>query len=115
MKDKEMKLMEFARIVDDMEIGDVIDFKNAPEEEYASSIIGIQRVGFFDDTTKYVIGTYYHEGETELYHIGLEGSCDTREDFVVSIGKMIADYLLTYEGYVNDVLTVRIYNDTERS
>lgn len=105
MKAVEMKLMELAELVCDMEIGDVIDFKNAPEDEFAHAM-GIQRVGFFDDTTKYVIGTYYHEGETELYHIGLEGSCDTREDFVVSIGKMIADYLLTYEGWVNDVLTV---------
>lgn len=130
MEDNRMnvKLMDLAKIVVDMKISDTINFANCDMDEVdrIGGWIGIRCVDFFDnDNIMYVIGHWGGEANAKLYHISeyddrigsfCEGqqtksnkwSCSymTEQNYINCVGKMIADYLLNCDGYVNEVLTV---------
>lgn len=132
MKRKEMKLMELAAMVNDMEIGEVIDFACGTEDEaeWCGRWCGIKRISeFSNDNPMYIVSHYGGEAEANLYHISeydhrIGDFCEkelgyryrlfesiTEEEanqkWINCCAKMIADYIETWgDGSVPDVITV---------
>lgn len=115
----EMKLADLAVLVSEMGHDDVIDFASGTmrEVEAYGGWCGIKRSFEFDpDSEMFIIGHYGGDAYVRLYHI----SCydDRIGDFVekhfsnriVCISKMLADFILFYDGGVSETITVE-YDD----
>ena len=117
--EKEMKLMDLAYLISQMEIGSVIDFATG-SAEYCCGWIGIKRIDEFDnDNPMYLVGHYGGEANVVLYHMSeydhrIGDFCEpriswgryTEEGFIECCGRMIADYLEDYWEGVTETITV---------
>ena len=128
---KEMKLMELARLINNMKVGEVIDFANGTEEDAIRNggWCGVKRIDEFDnDNLMYLVSHYGGQCECVLYHLneydprigdfcadridrlGNGWYCaPTEKDWIECCARMIADYLETHRDGVYGVITV----DTE--
>ena len=130
MSYKEMKLMDLAKLVNDMNVDDVIDFVNGDSESavWYGGWCGIKRVNPFDnDNPQYLIGYYGGEANTRFYAISeydprIGDFCAKRlehwdyvnekyvkpkeENWIACVARMIADFVLDYDGAVSEVITV---------
>ena len=127
--DMEMKLMDLAKLVYELPIGGVIDFANGNSEdvERCGGWCGIKRIEEFDnDNMMFLVGLYGGEANTRLYAlseyderigdfceprltwcIGPEAENRRRDiDYVECIARMLADFIIDYEGSVNETITV---------
>lgn len=124
---KEMKLMDLARLVNDMKVGEVIDFEPGTKEEVewcGGWPCGVKRIREFSmDNPMYLVSHWGGEAETVLYHISeydrrigdfcakeLDKRCGrTDRDWINCCAFMIADYLENWcEGYIPETITVDI-------
>ena len=120
---KEMKLMELAKLVNDMKVGEVIDFASGDEDEveHCGGWCGVKRIDEFDnDNPMYLVSHYGGEAECVLYHISeydhrIGEFCESRliyrineKDWIECCAKMIADYLEDYCDGVTEVITVDV-------
>lgn len=127
---KEMKLMDLAKMVNEMKVGDVIDFvnKNADEAEWYGGFCGVKRIDEFDnDNPMYLVSRYCGQAECKLYHLNeldpeIGDFCEkrlnrykngmwvppTEKDWIECCAKMIADYLENKDGGVCEMITVDI-------
>lgn len=120
---KEMKLMEFAAMIDKMKVGEVIDFAAGSIEdvEMCGGWCGVKRIDEFDqDNPMYLVSHYGGEGNAFLYHISeydhrigdfCERELSKNIDYYPQIwinccARMIADYMETFDGIVSPVITV---------
>ena len=121
---KEMKLMELAAMVNNMGIGEVIDFAPGTEDEVEAwgGWCGVKRINEFDnDNPMYIVSHYGGEAEAYLYHINEYdhriGDFVAKEmplwwkiaeqNYINCCAKMIADYLENWgDGYVPEIITV---------
>lgn len=128
---REMKLMDLAKLVDDMKVGDVIDFVNGTidEAERYGGWCGVKRIDEFDnDNPMYIVSHYGGEANAILYHLSeydprIGNFCEPRlmyrlddtnrkeKDWIECCARMIADYIEFYDGGVSSVIAVDI---TER-
>ena len=126
MKEKEMKLMELAKLVNDMKVGEVIDFANGDEEEVEryAGWCGVKRIDeFYNDNPMYLVSHYGGECECVLYHLSeydprIGDFCDprlrcynrtiTEKDWIECCARMLADYLETHMDGVAEVITVDV-------
>ena len=126
---KEMKLMELAKLVNEMKVDDVIDFASGDEEtvECYGGWCGVKRIDVFDnDNPMYIVSHYGGEAEAVLYHLSeydprIGNFCESRleyrlddttrkeKDWIECCARMIANYLETHCGGVDDVITVEVY------
>lgn len=124
----EMKLMDLARRAYKLGIGETIDFsnKNADDAELYADWMGVKRIDEFDnDNLQYLIGYYGGEANVRFYAISEYdnrigefcynnmtrypyGYCSvpTEEDYIVCIARMIADFIIDYEGCVSETISV---------
>lgn len=118
----EMKLVELGKLVSKMKIGDVIDFANSDRNctEYYGGWCGVKRINEFSpDCPMFIVGHYGGDGEVMLYQLSefdlrIGDFCEANydpKDYSFCCSKMIADFILCYEGRVNDLLTVERYPD----
>ena len=125
---KEMKLMDLAKIVNEMNIGDVIAFANGDGEEAERNggWCGAKRIDeFSNDNPMYLVSHYGGEAECVLYHLSeydprigdfcsprleyrLDGKNRKEKDWVECCAKMIANYLMNRDGYVDSVISVEV-------
>lgn len=127
---KEMKLMELAALVNDMKVGEVIDFGagDIRDVQLYGSWCGVKRIDEFDnDNPMYIVSRYGGEAEAVLYHINeydprigdfcakelkywdYEKRCPvarTEQNWINCCGKMLADYLETHCCGVDEIITV---------
>lgn len=130
MSYKEMKLTDLAKLVNDMNVGEVIDFVNGDSEDaiWYGGWCGIKRVNPFDnDNPQYLIGYYGGEANTRFYAISeydprIGDFCAKRlehwdyvnekyvkpkeENWITCVARMIADFVLDYDGAVSEIITV---------
>ena len=124
----DLKLMDLARRVSEMEVGDTIDFANSDSDgaEWYGEWCGIKRIDVFDnDNMQFLIGHYGSEANTRFYQISeydpqigdfcaehlnryVDGQWvgSTTEDYILCIARMIADFCEYFDGSVNDVMCV---------
>lgn len=70
--EREMKLMDLAKLVNDMKVGDVIDFVGGTidEAERYGGWCGVKRIDEFDnDNPMYIVSHYGGEANAILYHL----------------------------------------------
>ena len=132
IKREEMKLIDFGKLISEMEVGDTFDFANIDENEVErfGGWCGVKRIDEFDnDNPMYIVSYWSGEANARLYHISeydprignfceprityrLDGANRKEKDWAECCAKMIADYLIDYDGHVNEVITVeREIND----
>ena len=122
--EKEMKLMELAALVNNMKVGEVIDFAPGTMEdvEVFGGWCGVKRISEFSmDNPMYLVSHWGGEAETVLYHINeydhrIGDFCAkeldkwwerTEQNWVNCCAKMLADYLENWcDGYVPETITV---------
>ena len=126
MKDIEMKIMDLARLIYQMDEGDVIGFASGDEAtaERSGGWMGIQKLNPFDnDNLIYIIGHYGGEANTYLYHISeydehIGEFCErelrdwsncTDENYVNCIAKMLVNIFQRTEAVVPEIVTVNIH------
>ena len=125
---REMKLMDLAKLVWKMNVGDVIDFVEGTED-VACGWCGVKRIDVFDnDNPMYIVSMYGGEAEAVLYHLSeydhrignfceprltyrIDGSNRKEKDWIECCGRMLADYLETHSCGVSEVITVDIDDD----
>ena len=126
---KEMKLMELAKLVNDMKVGDVIDFANGTEEdaERYGGWCGVKRIDeFSQDNPMYLVSHWGGRCECVLYQLDeydprIGDFCaeridrydnkgryciPTEKDWIECCARMIADYLEEKRDGVYEVITV---------
>ena len=120
---KEMKIMDLARLIYQMDKGDVIDFASGDEDTvfFYGGWMGVQKINPFDnDNLIYIIGHYGGEAETYLYHISeydehIGDFCArelhdwrnrTDENYVNCIAKMLVDIFQRIESTTPEIVTV---------
>lgn len=132
IKRKEMKLIDLGKLVSEMEVGDVIDFANcnSMDVELYGGWCGVKRIDEFDNySPMYIVSYWGGNANARLYHINeydprignfcdpriayrLDGANRKEKDWAECCAKMIADYLIDYDGHVNEVIIVeREIND----
>lgn len=119
----EMKLMDLAVIAYEMEENGLVDFTSGPEHMAGEYVgwYGIRKVNPFDnDNLMFLIGGYGGEANTYFYNISeyddrIGDFCAKRvaylsprtdEDYMVCIGKMLADFFERMEGLIPEVITI---------
>lgn len=122
---KEMKIMDLARLIYQMDEGDVIDFASGDEDtvERWGGWMVVQKFNPFDnDNLIYVIGRYGGEADTYLYHISeydehigdfcereLRDWCNrTDENYINCIAKMLVNFFQRIESTTPEIVTVDI-------
>lgn len=127
---KEMKLMDLAKMVNEMNVGDVIAFANGYKEEAERNggWCGVKKIDEFDnDNPMYLVSHYGGEAECRLYHINewdptIGDFCNkklaryvngmweqpTEIDWIDCCARMIANYLIRYDGFVNEIISVEV-------
>lgn len=125
---KEMKLMELAKLVNEMKVDDVIDFASGDEEtaKWSGGWCGVKRIDVFDnDNPMYIVSHYGGEAEAVLYHLSeydprignfcaprveyrLDNTNRKEKDWIECCARMIANYLETHCSGVDDVITVEV-------
>lgn len=123
---KEMKIMDLARMIFDMDKNKVIDFAAGTKEEVEQYGLwcGIRYFNPFDnENLVYVVGFYGGEGNTRLYNISeydnyigkfcekelyypYGGSFPSDEKFINCIAKMLVDFFDNYGICIPDIVTV---------
>lgn len=124
--EKEMKLIDLAKMVNNLRVGECIDFcpGTAEDAERYGGWCGVKRISEFDnDNPMYLVSRYGGEAECVLYHLSeydyrignfcaprleyrLDGKNRKENDWVECCARMIADYLETHMGGVTKVITV---------
>ena len=128
---KEMKLMDLAKIVWEMKVGNIIDFTEGTEmdaEAYGGWIC-IKRIDFCDnDNPMFIVSYYGGEANAVLYHLSeydprIGDFCQPRLRFrwkesqpesrteinwIECCAKMLADYLDANGGGVPETITVDV-------
>lgn len=121
---REMKLMELAALVNNMKIGEVIDFAPGTEDESElyGCWVGVKHIDEFNnDSPMYIVSHYGGEAEAYLYHISeydhrIGDFCEkelspwwdvTDQNYINCCARMLADYIENWgEGSVPEILTV---------
>ena len=123
-----LKLMDLARMVGEMAVGDTIDFSNSDIDAVAwyGKWCGIKRIDVFEnDNRQFLIGEYGGEANTRFYQISeydpqIGMFCEERINRVVNgkwigntehgyiecIARMIADFCGYFYGSVNNIMCV---------
>ncbi len=120
--EKEMKLMDLAKLVYELPVGRVIDFanRNSEDVERCGGWCGVKRIDEFDnDNMMFLVGKYGGEANTRLYALSeydeyIGDFCEPRLawcigrdiDYVECIARMLADFIIDYEESVNETITV---------
>lgn len=131
--DKEMKLMDLAKIVYKAKVGEYIDFVNGDKDEAftCGGWCGVKRIDAFDnDNLQFLVGQWGGEGDVKHYaisewderigdfceprlnrRVGGVWSDPTDSDYIECIARMLADFIIRYEDYVSEVITVDMPDD----
>ena len=115
---KEMKLMELAKLVNDMKVGETIYFVSGCIEEAEWNNVGcwcgVKRIDEFDNiNSMYIVSLLGGEADAILYHISefdnrIGDFCTryAKSDLVACVAKMLADYLENMVDGVDEIITV---------
>ena len=115
---KEMKLMDLAYLVNQLEVGQVIDFAPGTKEDVEDfgGWCGVKRIDEFDnDNPMFLVSHYGGECECVLYHLSeydprigdfceprleyrLDGKNRKEKDWIECCARMLADYMERRDG-----------------
>lgn len=125
---KEMKLMDLAKIVYKAKVGEYIDFLNGDKDEAFTygGWCGVKRIEAFEnDNLQFLVGHWGGECNVKHYAIsewddrigdfceprlnrfvGGVWSAPTDSDCIECIARMLADFIIGYEDFVSETITV---------
>lgn len=136
--EKEMKLMDLAKIVYEAKLDEYIDFANGSIDEVESygGWCGVKRIDAFDnDNLQFLVGAW--GGECNVKHYAISEWDDRIGDFcaprmyhwefdefgrrryvvptnyIECIARMLADFIIRYEGSVSETITVDLPDERE--
>lgn len=126
--EKEMKLMDLAKIVYRAKVDKYIDFANGTKDDAATygGWVGVKRITAFDnDNLQFLVGAWGGECNVKHYAISewddrIGDFCAPRmyrykngkyeapsaQNYIECIARMLADFIIRYEGYVSETITV---------
>lgn len=126
--EKEMKLMDLAKLVYEAKVNEYIDFSNGDKDEAGACAgwCGVKKIDAFDnDNLQFLVGSWGGECNVKHYAISewddrIGDFCAPRmyrykngkyevpsaKDYIECIARMLADFIIRYEGYVSETITV---------